>query len=315
MRDSRIVDAPQGRGRIGSSAETELSRLHQFGVVVSRPLSQSVRGTGPFPATRRAATRGFTLLEVLLAIGIAIGLLVVALYFYSQTTELRTQLLAESEKTTAVRLVMDRVTADLRCAYGTFSSGSGVSGDSSSLQIVKTELSAPSAWRGGKLGRAAAPETDLKIVNYSAASSVEGTNTVVSGFVRSEAPLVQERQQALAERRANEVIVTVEPEPGAEAESASKPGPEPLTDAIRFVHFRYWDGSAWQDSWSKSGLPKGVEVSLGAEPLPENTLPEDYPYEVFRRVICLPGAMTNPGGVPLSGLDEMVAPAEEEPKP
>jgi type II secretory pathway component PulJ len=252
---------------------------------------------------RKRVAGGFTLIEVLLAIGIAIGILIVALYFYSQATELRTRLLAESERVTAVRLVMDRVTADLRCAYGTFSSGSGISGDSSSLQIVKTELASRSAWAGGKLGRAANAETDLKLVSYTVSSALEGTNTVVTGLVRTESPLVQTRQQALNDRRANEATVEIQTE--------AVPSPEPLTDAIRFVHFRYWAGSSWLESWSGSRLPQGVEVSLGAEALPEGFLPEDYPYEVFRRLVCLPSATSNPGTAPLSGLDELMLPDEE----
>lgn len=232
-------------------------------------------------------TGGFTLIEVILAIGIAIGILVVAFYFYSQTAELRTQLLAESERVSAVRLVMDRLTADLRCAYGTFSSGSGVSGDVGSLKIVKTELPSRGAWSGGQLGRAVTVETDLKLVSYSVSSSLEGTNQVVTGLIRAEEPLVQKRPQVIEARRANQVAVQVEPE--------NQRGPEPLTDAIRFVQFRYWDGSNWRESWSGTELPRGIEVSLGGESLPEGSTAEDYPYEVFRRVIYLPGSQVNPG--------------------
>ena len=65
------------------------------------------RGGGPF---------GFTLIEVILALSIAIGILVVALYFYSQTANLRGQLLDESDRLADLRLVMDRLTGELRSA-------------------------------------------------------------------------------------------------------------------------------------------------------------------------------------------------------
>ena len=55
--------------------------------------------------SRRA--RAFTLVEVILAISIAIGILVVALYFYSQATNLRAQLLEEADRISSIRLVMD----------------------------------------------------------------------------------------------------------------------------------------------------------------------------------------------------------------
>jgi hypothetical protein len=56
----------------------------------------------------------------------------------------------------------------------------------------------------------------------------------------------------------------------------------------QFVRFRYWDGSAWLDDWNTPDLPVGVEISLGLEPLPVETSPDDYPFEQYRRVIYLP---------------------------
>ena len=58
---------------------------------------------------------------------------------------------------------------------------------------------------------------------------------------------------------------------------------------IRFLHFRFWDGSAWLDSWADVVPPLAVEVSFGIEPQPDDALPEEYPFEVFRRVVLLPG--------------------------
>lgn len=243
---------------------------------------------------------GFTLLEVVLAIVIAIGILVVALYFYSQAADLRSQLLLESERIASVRLIMDRITADLRCAYGTFSSGGGVSGGPVSLRIVKTELPSRSSWTGGQLGRAAAAETDLRFVNYSASVSMEGTNLVVSGLMRTEEALVQKRQL---------------PESSRSREITSEPPrvrrPDPLTEVIHFIRFRYWDGSSWQESWSGTDLPQGVEVNLGADPLPEGLLPEEYPFELFRRVIFVPAGQPGSDEAPIFSEEEDVWSWEE----
>ncbi|MCX6906110.1 MAG: hypothetical protein NTW03_22050, partial [Verrucomicrobia bacterium] len=204
------------------------------------------------------------MLEVVLAISIAIGVLVVALYFYAQAAELRTQLLLESERISSARRIMDRITEDLRCAYGTFAAGSGVTGDSASLRIVRTELPPRSLWTAEQAARVAQPVTDLRLVIYSTGISTNGTNVVettnaaMAGLFRSEEPLVQKRQ--------------TRPPPGAApllsaTPPETRPGPEPLTEAIQFVNLRYWDGSSWQDSWNKGVLPQGVEVSLGGEPL------------------------------------------------
>ena len=63
---------------------------------------------------RRSA--GFTLIEVILAIVIALAILVVVLHFYQQATNLREQVIAETEKVGAARLLMDRITGELRSA-------------------------------------------------------------------------------------------------------------------------------------------------------------------------------------------------------
>lgn len=223
---------------------------------------------------------GFTLLEVVLAIGIAIGLLAVVLFFYRQIADLRTQLLTETERLSAVRLLMERLTADLRGARGDFYSGQGLSGDATSLQFVKVGLAPATAWVASEWGRAAAAHTDLNVVSYGVSSTALGTNLVVTGFRRAERPLVDPRP--VAEENHSVPMVA------APTENA-RLAPEALTEAIRFVRFRYWDGASWLDSWNGVDLPQGVEVSFGCEPLPEETAPEDYPYELFRRTIYLPG--------------------------
>jgi len=245
----------------------------------------------------------FTLIEVVLAIAIAIGILVVVLYFYQQAADLRTQLLLEAERVSTVRLLLDRLTADLRSARSDFNSGLGLSGDSSSIRFVKAELPSRSAWAGGQLGRALAAETDLKQISYGVTSSQEGTNLVITGLVRMEQPCVEPRP--LPEAKGASLG-------SGEAQPEVPRGPEPLTEVIRFLRFRYWDGSNWQDSWNAIELPQGVEVSLGGPPLPESLIPEEYPYELFRRVIYLPGQGVSNGGVDFFDLLEEAAPSTEE---
>ncbi|HAM72285.1 MAG TPA: hypothetical protein DCM86_11635, partial [Verrucomicrobiales bacterium] len=132
---------------------------------------------------RRAA---FTLLEVVLAIVIAIGILVVALYFYQQSTRLRGQLIEESDRLATVRLLIDRMTQDLRSAFpDTLLS---FSGDASSMTFVHTGL--PSTAALGLVGdpRQAPRQTDLWVVRYGVTLGRDGTNQVVSGLTRVEEP-------------------------------------------------------------------------------------------------------------------------------
>jgi prepilin-type N-terminal cleavage/methylation domain-containing protein len=214
---------------------------------------------------------GFTLVEVILAIAIASGLLLVVLSFYRQAADLREQLLRETERLATVRLVMDRLTTELRSVRGGGAGQPALSGQSMSLTFIRTEVPSRTAWSGGQLGRAVGVETDLKRVRYVA--NGDATNT--TSLVRTEEPLVQ--KQAI---RRSEVAVPRE-------DPAAKP-PPPLTEELHFVRFRYFDGLDWTEEWDAGEPPQGVEVTLAVEPLPEGLLPEQYPFEVFQRVIQLP---------------------------
>ena len=82
---------------------------------------------------------GFTLLEVILAVTIAIGIMTVALYFYQQSSTLRKQALEEMERIAAVRLVLDRLGMELRCAVNGSELLPGLSGTSSSIEFTRLE--------------------------------------------------------------------------------------------------------------------------------------------------------------------------------
>jgi prepilin-type N-terminal cleavage/methylation domain-containing protein len=223
--------------------------------------------------------RGFTLVEVILAVGIIAGLLVVVLFFYQQAARLRTELLVDAERSSSARLLMERLTAELRTARTHTFYEVPLVGDSTYLQFIAVDLPSQSAWTGDRLGRVSRPESDLKLVSYGAEVSLEDTNIV--GLARSEEPLIELRT-ALPETA---VVL-----PGAET---NKSNSILITEAFRFIRFRYWDGHDWVESWSETYLPKGVEVTLGSEPMPADLEIKEYPYEVFRRVIYLPGSAGN----------------------
>ncbi len=223
---------------------------------------------GAIRVPRRSA---FTVLEVVLAITIAIGILVVALAYYQQATTLRGQLLVESERLAAVRQVMDRLSADLRVAP--VNNLIGFTGDSNSLRFVTTGL----PLSPGVI------ESDLKRISYRTTYAGEGTNLAVSGLTRVQEPAL-------------DLIAAPVAAPDMFAGDAALivPEDEPLTDAIRFLSFRFWDGTAWRDNWSGITPPPGLEISLGFDPLPPELTPDLYPGEIFRRVIFLPAGQPKP---------------------
>jgi hypothetical protein len=78
-------------------------------------------------------------------------------------------------------------------------------------------------------------------------------------------------------------------------------------EKLQFLRFRYYDGTNWLEAWTAPELPAGIEVSLGVEPLPPELTAEDYPFEVYRRVIYLPSH------APAGTLTQAVAGAKEGP--
>ena len=239
------------------------------------------RGLSPL---RRISVRvGFTLIEVLLATVIITGLLVVVLFFYQQSAQLRTDLLVEAERISVARLLMDRITAELRQARRHNYFATPMVGDATSLQFITTALPPTTAWTGESYGRASRPVTDLKFVTYSTSAGEDATNVI--GITRSEEPLVEFTTVASTEVFSSTFAV----------EETNSPAML-LTEQLRVLRFRYFDGAAWQDSWSDTRLPGAVEVTLASDVLPEvDELAEFFGDteavgEVFRRVIFLPGS-------------------------
>jgi len=226
--------------------------------------------------------RGFTLVEVILAIGIALGLLVVALYFYGQAADLRARLLQESDVISSVRLAFDRFAADLRTAYA--QPQIGFTGDEASLRFVVAGLPGRATFKPGAWTHPIVQESDLQIVAYGVTRAIEGTNAIIAGLTRTEQPLLETPPPVAGPTNAGPRAVNGGAEPNA------APAATPWIDTLHFIRLAYWDGTGWADHWDAPSLPAGVEVCIGVEPLPPGIDPLDYPYELFRRVIFLPGS-------------------------
>lgn len=331
--DSAFESAQGASGWAAASPDPApaVCRVHRSGRsgVTSSRVGWLALGLGPSAA--------FTLVEVLLGIFIAVGMLLAVLYLYRQSADLRAQLMEETERLMAVRLVMDRLTTELRCAHAPATARYPFVGQATTLQFATTAAATVPAWAAGSSSRSGLPNVGLKVVSYSLGTGRQGTNVVVSGLIRTEQPAVPMRgskgeppppkaQEPAAEAEAEQDAAPTHSEAsgaGSNATSAASSAPgslrglsagtvQPVIEAIRFVRFRYraaptaaaeagqppkrWTGASismtslddWQETWTGPGLPQAVEVSLGTEPLPPDVAPEDYPYELFRRVIYLP---------------------------
>src|SRR5687768_12841131 len=171
---------------------------------------------------KKRKSYSFTLIEVHLAVSIIIGLHVVVLFFYQQTAQLRTELLIDTERSSAARLLMDKLTAELRSARAHTFYEVPLVGDSTSLQFIATDLPSDSAWTGERLGRISCPESDLKLVRYK--TETDSATTNILGLVRAEEPLVELRKVA-----ASELLV------GPSVSETNNSGAVLITDQFHFV--------------------------------------------------------------------------------
>ncbi len=212
------------------------------------------------------ARRGMTLLEAILALGLALALVGGMVGFYREIVQARAAMMEQVEAVRARRHVMNRITDELR---GALAQGPGVRGSDTGIRFMTAGVPGPAAWLElDATETPPPPEQDLRLVGYRIRyEETEDGDVVAVGLERTEQTLVE----ALVAEEGREIRAAL------------------VSESIKFLRVQYWDGEVWFPS-PPEGMPTGVEIALGAEPLPEETDPLDYPYEVVRRVIALPAA-------------------------
>lgn len=233
---------------------------------------------------RRAADRaGLTLLEVILALALTVGTAGAVMGFYHQSASLREKLLTDVDFVAAQRAFMDLITAELRAAGRHRATGMALEGGEMRMQLVTNTLPGPAVWAAVNITEQVPPaERELRLVGYRVCEGEDETDQpTVYGIERTE----QRRLTAQVAEEGGEISV------------------ELLAEHIRFLRFRYWDGSTWITAWSGGDLPVAVEVTVGRQALPRDTTPENYPYETFTRVVYVPASRTQRLGDTDGGFD------------
>lgn len=270
---------------------TDRRRCHWLRVSGFAPMAGRVG-----PEARLSAPphrRAFTLIEVILAIGIAAAILTVVLFFYRQSEILRDRLLEETSRLSAARLVMERLQADLAAARRCESFQQGLEGGPDYLQFVRLDFPRAEAWTN--LPGAFPAASPFRLVRY---SLLQDTNAdAQGGLMRSDQPL-SPPVASVSTGDSNAAVELDLPEPSPDATTSSPdatassptnlPTSSMTSKQVQYLRFRYYDGASWLDNWSAATLPVGIEVSLGNDPLPPELTPEEYPSELYRRVIYLP---------------------------
>jgi prepilin-type N-terminal cleavage/methylation domain-containing protein len=167
--------------------------------------------------------RGFSLLEVLVAVGLLALLSALVYSFMWELFDRRTRALAVSERTQVATILFDRLEHDLMTVLASAGDQAGLIGDEGGLTIFT---------RGVLIAPGASPRSDLQRT----AIRFDGARGVLE--------------------------IRRDGNPG-EGETRGGGGDEGIAGVVRAVRFRYHDGSAWTGSFeSGRGLPAAVEVSI-----------------------------------------------------
>jgi len=243
------------------------------------------------PVTRRQAV---TLLEILLAMSLLVTLTSMTYWFYSSSLETNQKGTMEADKLRLARVVLDRITTEIRQASSSTSEDHvGIRGEKESIAV--STLRVPTKELSKKRSSREEPppaEFDLVAVQYKIARHPDvlhddgyemplGLARIEVLIPRAVAPGLYETDQAeqpAEESPVNEAppeeafLDQLFPEEGAEDGDVSL-GPdinweELYAPEIRFLRFCYFDGYTWWDDWQVSGenpLPQLVQVTIGFE--------------------------------------------------
>lgn len=206
--------------------------------------------------------RAFTMLELLVAIGLLAVLSAAVAGFTFMLFDREERTLALAERTHASGLLFDRLERDLLAAVAATPDGPGLVGDDRSLTVSS---------RAALAGSVDPLADDLQ--------------TTTIRFDRHTRVLTLERTSRADAPR--------EPDPatpfGIEERFADQPAglPGALTGTIADIRFRYHNGRSWASSFSSTaGLPVAVELSVWFEPYaddrddrPDTDQPDGIPFQ------------------------------------
>jgi prepilin-type N-terminal cleavage/methylation domain-containing protein len=189
--------------------------------------------------------RGFSLLEVLVAIGLIVVLFGALFAFMFDTLSARTRALAHAGRQRAATTLIERAELDLMsCVVGDRTHGAGVEGDNTTLHILTRGVAAHLAARGPD---DPAVFGDLQRIEY---RFEEGSG------------LIEARCLPAGARDAGDTPFA------------------PMGGPVSKVRFRYHDATRWRDTFDsllEGALPVAVEIAVWFHPWPGEQRPETAP--------------------------------------
>lgn len=256
----------------------------------------------PRLAKRCRRRSAFTLLEVLLAVVIAAGLLSTAMYFYHKSSRFRSDLILETERIASARLILNRMSTELRSSLHHPVRNIGFKGGSNWVEFLKTEIPSEASWAISteNSSSAAYPETGYRLIKYELAMKnvidtgldnaanremIENLNldNNSGGAPSGDFPSLK---QGDAIDRTERRLLTAKASTNSLATVRIKP--VRITDELKYMQIRYLNNGNWAETWGGPNPPAGIEISLGIDPLSATNLLEEYTNHVFRRIVRIP---------------------------
>ena len=267
--------------------------------------------TQPRLAKRQRRRTAFTLLEVLLAVVIATGLLSTAMYFYQKSSRFRSDLILETERIASARLILNRMSTELRSTLHHPVRNIGFKGGSNWVEFLKTEIPSEASWAMSTENSLSSvyPEAGYRLIRYELAMKnvidtgldntanremIENLNLDNNSDVAPGGDFPSLKQGDAIDRTERRLLTAK-----ASTNSLATVRIEPvrITDQLKYMQLRYLNNGNWAENWGGPNPPAGIEISLGIDPLSVPNLLEEYTNHVYRRIVRIPtsiGSITPP---------------------
>ena len=263
--------------------------------------------TQPRLAKQQRRRTAFTLLEVLFAVVIAAGLLATAMYFYHKSTRFRSDLILEMERIASARLILNRMSTELRSTLHHPVLNIGFKGGSNWVEFLKTEIPSEASWAMSteNISSSAYPEAGYRLIRYELAMKnvidtgldnaanremIENLNldNNSDGAPGGDFPSLKQgdaidrtERRLLTAKASTNSLATVRIEPVR------------ITDQLKYMQLRYLNNGNWAGNWGGPNPPAGIEISLGIDPLSVTNLLEEYTNHVYRRIVRIPTSIAS----------------------
>ena len=263
--------------------------------------------TQPRLAKQQRRRTAFTLLEVLFAVVIAAGLLATAMYFYHKSTRFRSDLILEMERIASARLILNRMSTELRSTLHHPVRNIGFKGGSNWVEFLKTEIPSEASWAMSteNISSSAYPEAGYRLIRYELAMKnvidtgldnaanremIENLNLDNNSDVAPGGDFPSLKQGDAIDRTERRLLTAK-----ASTNSLATVRIEPvrITDQLKYMQLRYLNNGNWAENWGGPNPPAGIEISLGIDPLSVTNLLEEYTNHVYRRIVRIPTSIAS----------------------